>query len=238
MSFDQALTARLLRVANSATSGTRVPINTVKDAIVRLGSATVLALAVAGAVRGRMKAAVPAYGLQEDQLWPHSVASALAVDRLTPLCKKPIPAEAFTAALLHDLGKLVLARFLATETVELLSRAESEGRQSRERAETELLEVHHAELGFLIAQRWGLPERIGRGIQYHHTPDAGGDVICDIVAVANLAAKTIKEAPMPPEPMPEVHRAARERLGLDENAWAQACERLAFRFSEVLIQFG
>ncbi|MBI5548823.1 MAG: HDOD domain-containing protein [Deltaproteobacteria bacterium] len=238
VALDQALTARLLRVANSAASAARMPVRTVRDAVVRLGNATVLAVAVAGASRRNLKLAVPEYGLSEDQLWRHSVAAALASECLLPECHVVIPAETFTAALLHDFGKLVLARFLTPQLLSQLGRARVERGLPLQDAERDVLGIDHARLGGLIAQRWGLPERIGRGIQHHHIPDAAAGPVCDMVALANQAAKSVKDAPVPGESLGEDVTPSRERLGISEDAYAKALERIAARFAETLAAFS
>ncbi len=238
VSLDQALTARLLRVANSAASASKSPVKTVKDAIVRLGNATVLALAVAGAVGRQMRTALPVIGFSEDQLWRHSVATALASERMKRFCKKPVPSEAFTAALLHDIGKLILVRFLSPEIAALLTRAQNEGKLRRLQAELELIGAHHAELGGLISQRWGLPERLGRAIQYHHSPDELIDEVSDVVAVANQAARSLKLVPVEADSFPDDVTSSRERLGITEEGYKQMCQILNTDFEETLTRFA
>jgi len=237
VSLDQALTARLLRFANSVASASVSPVKTVKQAVVRIGNATVLAIAVAGGVRRRMKLSVPQYGMTEDQLWRHSVAAALATEEIQRRCVPNIPPEAFTAALLHDVGKLILARFLAPEIVELLARAQGEGGLTRLQAEAELLGVQHAELGGLIAQLWGLPEGIVSGVTYHHTPELGHSVLCDMVCVANGVAKGVRVAPVPQPIRPEEHGDAFMRLGLKLEELPELSATVGNRFLAVLAQF-
>ncbi|MDQ1385811.1 MAG: hypothetical protein QOG65_3190, partial [Actinomycetota bacterium] len=110
--YDQALTAALLRSANSSWSAARTEIATVRDAVVRLGAGPVLALALGVNVRGRMETAIPAYELAEGELWSHSVLAMLAAETLRSHVGMShgghkLPAETPTAALLHDVGKLV-----------------------------------------------------------------------------------------------------------------------------------
>ena len=108
--FDEALTASLLRSANSSWSASRSEITTVRDAVIRLGASPVLALTLgmngSGAISGD---ALPKYGLSEGELWRHSVAASLAAELLTQLAAHRPPPETATAALLHDVGKLVMA---------------------------------------------------------------------------------------------------------------------------------
>ena len=112
VSLDQALTGRALRAANSAASAARSTITTVKDAVVRLGRSTMLTLGFGAKVRQQLQQALPEFGMAENMLWRHSVAAALAAESIGSMCKVQIPPESYAAALLHDIGKLVLARFL------------------------------------------------------------------------------------------------------------------------------
>src|SRR4051794_16712207 len=187
--FDAALTGRLLRLANSAAMAGLSPVNTARDAIMHVGIGPALAFAAASGLRKQLKRALPEYGLTDGQLWRHSVASALAVEPIARRARTPVPPECFTGALLHDIGKIVLARFLSPDELKWLAEARDMGGMSSLQAEMEVLGVNHAELGGLIAGHWKLPERLSAGITFHHTPDDGHDLVCDVVYLANVAAK-------------------------------------------------
>jgi putative nucleotidyltransferase with HDIG domain len=191
ISLDQALTGRLLQIANSAWSASLMPIGTVKDAIIRVGIGPTVSFAVAACVGRVMRRALPEYGMSEGEFWRHSVASALAADVLSAMTDVDVPAEAITAALLHDVGKLVLARFLGPDLLAGLAAARAEGERSMIQAEIDVLGVHHGELGGLVARNWNLPERLCDAIAHHHAPDRVCEVSCDVVSIANVAAKAV-----------------------------------------------
>lgn len=187
---DGALTARLLRQANSASSGSRNQIGTISSAIVRLGLGSVMALAVSVSTQKELSTSLPEYGIGEGGMWKHAQAARLAAEAMRRFCKIQIPPEAPTAALLHDIGKIVMARALGPE-LEVLKQAKPDDDAISMELEQEVLEVHHGELGGLIAQNWQLPDMIVHGIIHHHNPDActGEDnTICHIVCFANWAA--------------------------------------------------
>lgn len=239
IAFDQALTMKMLRAANSAASASALPVTSVHEAVARMGAAQVVAFAIASHTRALLSKAVPGYGLSENQLWRHSVLSALAAESLPRACRVSVPPDAFTAALLHDIGKLVLNRFLTPPIVELMRRAQLEGQLSPFEAEVEVIQVHHAEVGGLVAQHWELPERIVKAIQYHHEPDQGDDGLCDIVYVANAAANQIEP------PLPGANPAGQSldpdvvvRLGLGENALEDLCAVVSRRFEEVSARYA
>ena len=171
--FDPALTGRLLRLANSAAMAGLSPVNTARDAIMRVGIGPALAFAAASGLRKELKRALPEYGLTDGQLWRHSVASALAVEPIARRARTPVPPECFTAALLHDIGKIVLARFLTPDQLRWLADARDFGGLSSLQAETEVLGVNHAdarrpdrrtvEAARAAHQRGDVPPHAGRG---------------------------------------------------------------------------
>ncbi len=233
IAFDQGLTVKLLRAANSTASASAVPVGTAQEAVFRLGAARVLALTVASGARPFLQTRIPAYGLDEGALWRHSVAAAVAAETAPNFCTVDMPPETFTAALLHDVGKLVMGRFLSPEILDYIRRAQEVDHLGQLAAESLLLNVHHGELGGLVAQHWGLPPRIVQGIIHHHTPDQGLDVICDFTCLANQIAKRIEagldgkkfDLTIAPEVM--------ERVGLTSNSLDNFCPIAASRFQQV-----
>lgn len=236
--LDQALTLRLLQVANSAASASAVPIGTIREAMVRVGIRPLVALATTVGVQKRMGRALPEYGLTEGALWRHSVASALAADAAQAFCRTSLPPETYTAALLHDVGKLVMARFLDQDVLRVLAAAREEGGLSSLRAESELLLVHHGELGGLIAQHWRLPDRLVTGIIHHHTPDQAGDIVADAVHVANIAAKHAGTGYAATEEDRQLNAASLDRLGLTADGFVALSERVTAQLEQVLAMYA
>jgi putative nucleotidyltransferase with HDIG domain len=235
--IDAVLAAKVLRLANSAASGSSRTIGTVREAVVRVGGGTALSLAVAGKARTTLRRDLPQFGIDGATQWKHSVAAALAADVLRGVSRLRVPPEAFTAALLHDIGKLVMASFLEADAIDWLERARQSG-LSALKAEAEVLGVNHAELGGLVAQHWGLPESIVRGVTFHHSPDDGNDPICDVVCVANQLARESGVAPMPPDLHPDDTAGAWSRMGMTKEKFAQLGEKVAARFGEVETLFS
>jgi HD-like signal output (HDOD) protein len=233
--YDQALTAALLATANSSWSASRSRVTTVHDAVVRLGTGPVLSLALGASVRSRMHRAVPEYGLAEGELWEHSVAALLAAELLGRRAPVPPPVETATAALLHDVGKLVMARFLDDDLLRALHMAAGEG-VGRRRAEREVLGVDHAELGGLVAQAWRLPPALVRGIGYHHDPLLGGELTCFAVHLADVVAKVVG-AGLEDNPDLEAYAAAVHALGLRPDDVDELCRLVDVRFVEVCERF-
>lgn len=238
IAFDQALTLKLLRAANSAASASHEPVGSVGDAVARMGTAQVLTLAVASGTKSYLQAGIPGYGLTEGALWRHSVAAAVGAEVAPAFCRVDVPPETFTAALLHDVGKLVFGRFLTPEVLGLIQPIQTTDPQARLEAESRLLGVHHAELGGMIARHWKLPPRVALGIAHHHFPGPGKDPICDVTYVANHIAKWIEAQLDGRSYEPSMDPAVMERLGLAESALDELWGAAILRYSEVKLRYA
>ena len=193
--YDPALTADILKLANSAFSGSQRRIVEPKDAVVRLGGARILERLLGKEVRSSMQSPLDAYGYGEDELWRHSVAAAAAAEMLSTVTTARIGAVSFTAALLHDIGKLIISRIAPAEAMEEVRSLVS--RQSApltgEMAENKVLGFSHADIGARVASAWQLPDSIVAAIRDHHDAAASVDPVTDSVKIANLAARSIGE---------------------------------------------
>jgi putative nucleotidyltransferase with HDIG domain len=167
--YDQSVTANLLRMSNSAYFGSRHRVSTVRDAVMFLGQENIVRAVVASGVVGfyRNKRG---YGVKGSDLWRHSVGVALMSQVLSrKLCRQK-DGELFTAALLHDVGKVVLGEYIdrSFEKIERLVQKEGYAFLA---AEKEVFGIDHAELGGKIAEKWNFPPKHVEVIAYHHRPD-------------------------------------------------------------------
>lgn len=233
VAYDEVLTMKLLRAANSAAVGSRRKVTTPYEAIILFGTTLVLELAISAGAKQHLHARLPGYGLAEGALWRHSVAAAVAAEMAGSYCTTEMPTEAFAACLLHDVGKVIMGRFLNPEILHFISLARKSDGLSQIEAESQILNVHHGELGGLIAQHWQLPPRIVQGIIYHHNPEAGNDVVCDFAYLANQVAKSI-EARLDLKTYEGVLPAGTaERVGITGERMAALGRAATKRFQEV-----
>ena len=184
---DPVLTAVVLREANSAFVGAIEAASTVEQAVVRLGGARVLAIAVTNSLPSEINEALPGYGIYEGGLHAHAVATSHITDVVRMLSPLKPPAALVTAGLLHDIGKLLLARLLRPQLIPDALQQEGTDITAAERT---LLDLDHAEVGAALAAHWKLPDEIVRAIQYHHQP-ALGDELAVGVALADRMAHRI-----------------------------------------------
>lgn len=214
--LDPGLTSNVLRLANSAYFGGPRTIGSLRDAIVRLGTNRVFQLVIASAISPLALPALKGYDLAPGALVQHCVGVAIGTDELTTALKLKASSHAFTAGLLHDLGKVVLGTFVEIDAAPIAALA-LEQELSFEEAEQEVLGIDHAEVGEILLEGWSIPQAIVDPVRWHHAPDAyrGNErLTVDIVHVANQLALESGLGIGAPGPNCHFSKAATERLGL------------------------
>jgi len=203
-----------LRLTNSAFFGFSERIGSLKQAIVVLGSKKLIQLVMATCMSGLMSKPVGGYDLGQGDLWKHSIAVSVVAEKLVETLQVPAQPEIFTAALLHDIGKLLLGQHVQ-DYLEKID-AEVTLEKSFQVVEREVLGTDHAEIGARILQNWSFPSDVVNAVRWHHDPDAAPEpsVMMDVVHAANVICQMIgigtgREG-LHYEPSPEVSR----RLGL------------------------
>jgi putative nucleotidyltransferase with HDIG domain len=184
--YDPALTANVLKAANSAFLGFRSPVNSISEASFRLGTKWIYQIAVSSLIFSNMKKPVVGYDLGEEKLWKHSLSVALMSEALCTLLRIRDAGIIYTAALLHDMGKIVLGEHLVDHISEIQSIVD-EQEIPFEKAEDKIMGIDHAELGALIAERWRFPDTIIDCIRWHHNPDDAPQIsnALDIVHISD-----------------------------------------------------
>ena len=165
---DQALTTKLLAVANSAYYGFQHEITTVRRAVVAVGYNEVRNMCLGLSLMGFLRPSVFKDHQLAGNLWMHSLAVSHAAQVLASRTGCMEPEVAHTAGLLHDIGKVVLAAFFPDEVEKLFTLLREQGMPFSE-AEWEL-GVAHGEVGRTLAEHWKLPELLSEAISRHHAP--------------------------------------------------------------------
>ncbi len=170
LSRDQALSARVLRLANSAFYGLSRRVTSLNESVVVLGTRTVKNLAMVAATYPWMSKPLKGYGLEPKQMWYHSFGTALGAQLVAKVSRKCDDQTAFTAGLLHDVGKVALCVWIDEKLKAIIYYAEREGITFDE-AERKILGYDHCQVGEQLAINWNLPEEIVKAVRYHHSPD-------------------------------------------------------------------
>ena len=171
ITHDPAITANVLRMCNSAYFGMRRKVESVNDAITLLGLDHIIDLVLMDSISHNFRSEHDGYGLGEGELWRHAVLSSYVANTLTEAHGGGVRKHlVFTAALVKDIGKLVLGRFVAFSFEKINILVNSKGYSFTE-AEKEIIGMNHEELGALMGQKWRFSEKLIYMIRNHHLSD-------------------------------------------------------------------
>lgn len=189
--LDPGITAHVIEMCNSPFYGPRQKVSSLQQALVILGSRQLMEILLSGQLVGRFRQGQKGYRLARGDLWRHSMAAALFAQVLGERVRFEDPATLFTAALMHDVGKLVLSEYVAQD-FERIETLVAQG-QSFAQAEQAVLGVDHALLGGAVARKWNFPDDIAAAIAFHHNPERAQShrKLCHLVCLANLMCITL-----------------------------------------------
>lgn len=213
---DPSLTANLLRMANSSYFSPRSRAETVRQAVTLLGVKRTFEIAVGAAMARMIPARLPGYDLDAKSFWLHCVAVAVLSERLAKETRAASPDLLFTAGLLHDVGKLAIATFVARSAPAILVRARAG--VDFVTAEREVLGVDHCEVGARVAEAWKLPAAVAWAARWHHHPTAAPEsvdrTLVDLVHAADSLAISLGLGSDVGEMARTVDAGVWQRLGL------------------------
>jgi putative nucleotidyltransferase with HDIG domain len=186
LKYDPGLTANILKLTNSAYFGIPSKVSSVRQAVVLLGWKRLLQLVMTVCMSTVMKKPLPGYDLPHGELWRHSVAVSVAAELVVKALKIPGADEVFTAALLHDIGKLILGGFVQDDLRQIEAMV-AKG-IAFEVAEFIVLGIDHAQIGARILEKWSFPSDLVNAVCWHHDPETCENqcTFSDIVHVANI----------------------------------------------------
>lgn len=168
--YDPALTANLLKAANSAYLGQSRSVDSLSEAFFRLGTKWVYQMSVSSLIYSNLHRPVTGYELSGEALWRHSVAVAQMSDILCMHLNIKDKGVVFTAGLLHDMGKIILGEFVLESFDEIQAIVKKENIPF-EKAEKRVIGIDHAEVGGMTAEKWNFPPAIVETIRWHHQPE-------------------------------------------------------------------
>jgi len=185
VSTDQALTARILKLANSSYYAFAQPIRTVQHAITLLGFQTVMSLALSLVFMRSFPSRSQEDEFDRQRFWEHALSVAVAARALSKEMNTGGGAEIFTVGILHDIGKLIVHEYMHDRYLLIESRIRLYGETSR-LAESAVLGADHAEIGGWLCESWNLPEEIRQGVAFHHEPIHAAGVFTVTVHAADF----------------------------------------------------
>lgn len=231
VALDQALTAKTLRLANSSVFGLQVKVTTIQQAMTFLGFQTTRNLITAAATTGCFPSR-RCPGFNDKAFWRHSIATA-ACARILARRVRFNQDYAFTAGLLHDIGRLVLVTGFPNHYQSVLSRRSRDDNELLA-AERAVIGIDHVAAGVALAQHWNFSDTMRQAIAWHHEPEKpGAGFLATIVHVANAVAHALDLAGETEEMVPVVSSIAWTAMGLTEEAWLHAFRETEHQYEEM-----
>lgn len=185
---DQAIAAKILKLANSPYYGYSGKVTSIQRASVVLGHKTLVELLTVIGTADLLGNRLDGYWLDSGALWKHSLAVAFGSKIIADQMDPTLSNDAFTSGLIHDVGKLILDSYIK-ERWELFEKFMTDGEHTFLDAEKEILEIDHTEAASEVCKTWNIPEPLTIAIRYHHHPSLSKDnQLAFIVHVADAIA--------------------------------------------------
>jgi len=181
---DQAMTSRILKIANSAYYALKNPVNSVQQACIILGSEILLQMITLASTSKLLGKELKGYSISSGEVFTHSTGVAFA-SRLIALKTDPsLSADAFSAGILHDAGKLLLDESLIEIKDYFVAKVSSGTKMHT--AEKEIFGFDHTETGYEFLKKWNIPDKQLTAVRWHHEPSkSGNDILSYIIHAAN-----------------------------------------------------
>jgi putative nucleotidyltransferase with HDIG domain len=185
---DPALTANLLKICNSAYFALPRKVESVKEAVAWLGLDQIVEIVLTNSVSNNFNKGLEGYGLGEGELWRHAVTSAHVAKSLAHRYGAAQNKHLiYTAALLKDIGKLILGRFVAFSFEKINILVHSQGYSFND-AEKNVIGMNHEELGAMVGEKWSFSEKLIYIMRHHHLTDesARQDLETTLIYLADI----------------------------------------------------
>ncbi len=167
---DQVISARTLQLCNSAIFSNRKKIETLEHAVVMLGQRLLLKFVISASLNNFFSQCGMGYSLCKGGIYHHAISTAIIAEKLADLTGETPPSLAYTAGLLHDIGKVVLDQYIYADFPFFYRQINEEGKELIE-VEKDMLGIDHTEAGSELAHSWSFPESLIETITYHHKPE-------------------------------------------------------------------
>ena len=189
---DPAITANLLRICNSAYMGLAVKIDSIQQAVTMLGLQQVVELVLAQNLSGNLTKAQEGYQMEKGDLWKQSVAAAMVARTLAERRDIMALPAIYTAALLKDIGKVILHEYVADKLGKIQNLVKTK-RYSFIEAEQACIGMDHATLGGIVAKEWNFSPHMVYMIANHHlhNPEARNDPATATLYLADMVAMMV-----------------------------------------------
>lgn len=183
---DPALSARLLKIVNSAFYGFSEKVDGLNHALNIIGTDQLTDLALAAIVTSKFQG-IPRDLINMETFWMHSIGCGIAARKIAELVPDVESEKVYLGGMLHDIGSLIIYKETPDEAKKILLRCKESG-ESLFKTEKDAFGYDHAEVGALLLTEWKLPERLVEVVRNHHQPEKSGDYLKETCIVARADA--------------------------------------------------
>jgi len=224
ISQDQAMTAKILKIANSTFYGSARNVSRLTDAIVVMGFNAIRSLVMASALNDFLKS----YGLIEKLLWEHSMGCAALSKKIAKTVRYSNTEEAFLAGLMHDIGKVVINLKLPDKMREVVQEVYYSPEATFARVEQEILGFDHAQVGRLVARKWRFTDEMEEAIGCHLRPEEATilPALSHIVHLANGFCHKLEIGPTRNRDLNIAELTSAKTLKIDQNTIDRLLEEM------------
>jgi HD-like signal output (HDOD) protein len=228
---DTALTARLLRLVNSAFFAFPRKIETVSQAVSVVGTSQVRDLSLATSVTDMFED-LPSDLIDSESFWKHSLACGVAARVISGLRNEANVERFFVAGILHDVGRLVLLLRAPEHAREIFERA-AEKQCLLFEAERETIGFDHGRVGSILMKHWAMPEALHEAVALHHDPTKAERYPDEVATmhVADILANALQMGNGGERFVPPISAGAWARLGIDPQMMGFAVEEIDRQYS-------
>ena len=226
VSSDQVLSARILRLANSPSYGF-YRVSTISNAMILLGVNVVKSLALSSSIFEIMEK-------KSVGLWEHSLGVGVAANLIARKLALPECEEIATAALLHDIGKIIISLKCSEAETAIRTTVREQNIYMRE-AERQVLDTDHAEIGAWLAKSWFLPDKLSEPIAFHHDVVLSENhrIKTSVVHIADVLIKASGFGNSGDGYVPQIQMIAWETLKLNDQLLTELVEEIEDKLVEV-----
>jgi len=233
ISYDPPMAAKVLMIANSSFYGFKESIGTINQAITIMGFSALKNALFSMAVFDLFSSTTK--GTDLPGLWTHSISTATASKLLAQRFRYPNPEKAYTAGLLHDIGKIIIIKYLPMGALKAAEVAKAQ-RIKLESAELQVLGATHADVGAWLLGKWKLPSTIVEAVRLHHQPTLSQDnfELTGVVYLANILSHHAKVGNSGDRDDLPIDNRVFTFCKLTEKEWNEMREALAAKKPEIV----
>ena len=230
---DQALSARILQLANCSFYGFPSRIETVSHAVTMIGAEQMIAL-VQGTCVASIFTNVPPEIVDMESFWKHSIACGITARLIAARRREANTERFFLLGLLHDIGRLVIFQHLPEESARIIEQAARE-RRLLTGIERTRLGFDHAEVGHELLKIWKLPARLCEPIKMHHNTRETSvyPVETAILHTADVIVNALRCGSSGERFVPALHPAHWDTAGFAADALAPLAKEVERQLAEV-----